>query len=583
MVSGERRLAAILVADVVGFSRMMAEDEDGTLSALRAHLNIIEPVMLNGGGRIVKRIGDGILVEFPSAVAALTASVEIQELMRLRNQLIPTSRRMEFRVGINLGDVVIDDTGDIFGDGVNIAARVEAVADPGGVSVTDAVYQAVTGKVDARFTDDGEHEFKNIDRAVKLWKVGQAATTDVPSSVPESRNLAVVAVMPFDNMSGDEDQEYFADGITEDLLTALSYNNDLAVIARNSTFAYKGRATDIRTIARELDATHVVEGSVRRSGGRVRVTAQLIDAESGHHIWAERFDRNLTDIFDLQDELVGMIAAKLLPTLWDRAGTAMATREASTFDAWDLTIRGQFFVNSFDADQVQKGLRLYDEARELEPGLVAAVARSSLAWFFLAWSGWRDEVINPWKRAQADAATAYRLDPSDYMALSAMALASGVAGSWEDGVKYGRRMIELDPYGMLGHQMLGNNLDKAGRHVEAVRSLTEAWRLGRHDPFRFDIANDLAHAHYMDRNYEPALAWGQQALELNDEFLQIHLVMAAILAQLGRTDDGRRHVRAVLEVRPNFSCAKHRSRLAYSLDDDRDQMIEGLVMAGLPE
>jgi tetratricopeptide (TPR) repeat protein len=169
------------------------------------------------------------------------------------------------------------------------------------------------------------------------------------------------------------------------------------------------------------------------------------------------------------------------------------------------------------------------------------------------------------------------------MALSAMALASGVAGSWEDGVKYGRRMIELDPYGMLGHQMLGNNLDKAGRHVEAVRSLTEAWRLGRHDPFRFDIANDLAHAHYMDRNYEPALAWGQQALELNDEFLQIHLVMAAILAQLGRTDDGRRHVRAVLEVRPNFSCAKHRSRLAYSLDDDRDQMIEGLVMAGLPE
>jgi len=583
MDSGERRLAAILVADVVGFSRMMAEHEDDTLSALRAHLNIIEPVMLNGGGRIVKKTGDGILVEFFSAVAALTASVEIQELMRSRNEEIPESRRMEFRVGINLGDVVIDDTGDVFGDGVNIAARVEAVADPGGVSVTDAVYQAVTGKVDAKFADDGEHEFKNIDRAVKVWKVDQAATVDVPLSVTESRNLAVVAVMPFDNMSGDEDQEYFADGITEDLLTALSYNNDLAVIARNSTFAYKGRATDIRTIARELDATHVVEGSVRRSGGRVRVTAQLIDAESGHHIWAERFDRDLTDIFDLQDELVGMIAAKLLPTLWDRAGTAMVSREASTFDAWDLTIRGQFLVNSFDADQVREGLRLYDDARALEPDFVAAVARSSLAWFFLAWSGWRDEITNPWKRAQADAASAYRLDPSGYMALSAMALASGVAGSWEDGVKYGRRMVELDPYGMLGHQMLGNNLDKAGRHVEAVRSLTEAWRLGRHEPFRFDIANDLAHAHYMDQNYEPALVWGQQALQLNDEYLQIHLVMAAILAQLDRTDDGRRHVKAVLEVRPNFSCAKHRSRLAYSLDHDRDQMIEGLLKAGLPE
>ncbi len=572
-----------MVADVVGYSRMMADDEDGTLSSLRAHLNIIEPVMLNGGGRIFKRTGDGLLVEFPSAVAAMSASVEIQEIMEARNLEIPESRRMQFRLGINVGDVVVDNTGDLFGDGVNIAARVETVADAGGVAVTDAVYQAVIGKVDVDFTDDGEHELKNIDRPVKLWKVGPTAPVEPSRTMPVRRSLAVVAVLPFDNMSGDEEQEYFADGITEDLLTALSYNSDLAVIARNSTFAYKGRATDIRTIARELDATHIVEGSVRRSESRVRVTAQLIDAESGYHIWAERYDRELTDIFDLQDELVSAITAKLMPTLWDRAGSLMAGRDASTFDAWDLTIRGQYLVNTFKETEILKGLRLYDKARELEPDLVAAVARSALAWFFLAWSGWRDEFINPWERGQTDARAAHQLDEDDYLALAAMALAEGVAGSWTDGLRYSRRMIDRDPYGVFGHHMLGNNLDRAGEHAEAIPPLTQAWRLGRHEPFRFDIANDLAHAHYMNGNYEPALAWGQQSLELNGEYLQVHLIMAATLAQLGRFEESQRHVAAVLDSRPNFSCARQRSRLAYSLEVDRDRMIEGLLKAGLPE
>jgi TolB-like protein len=390
-------------------------------------------------------------------------------------------------------------------------------------------------------------------------------------------------VLPFDNMSGDEEQEYFADGITEDLLTALSYNSDLAVIARNSTFAYKGRATDIRTIARELDATHIVEGSVRRSDSRVRVTAQLVDAESGHHMWAERYDREITDIFDLQDELVSTITAKLLPTLWDQAGSLMAGRDAASFDAWDLTIRGQYLVNTFKEAEILKGLRLYDEARKLNPDLVAATARSALAWFFLAWSGWRDEFVNPWELGQTDARAAYRLDENDYLALSAMALAAGVVGGSTDGLRYARRMVDLDPFGTLGHQMLGNNLDKVGEHAEAILSLTQSWRLGRHEPFRFDIANDLAHAHYMDENYEPALVWGQQSLELNDEYLQVHLILAATLAQLGRSEEGQQHVAAVLDSRPNFSCAKQRSRLSYSLEDDRDRMIEGLRKAGLPE
>ncbi len=578
----QRRLAAIWFADIVGYSRLMAEDEAGTLAALRAHINVVEPVILNQGGRIVKSTGDGMLVEFPSAVAAVIASVEVQDVMRTRNTEIPEPRRMRFRIGINLGDVVFDETGDVFGDGVNIAARVESVADPGGVSVTDVVHQAVRGKVEFEFADDGEHSLKNIPRPVHVWKVASAVEAGSIRPSPTTRTLATVAVLPFDNMSGDAEQEYFADGITEDLLTALSYHSDLAVVARNSTFAYKGRSADIRTIARDLDATHVVEGSVRRSDGRLRVTAQLIDAESGHHVWAEKYDRDLTDIFDLQDELVGTIIGKLMPTLWKGAASRMARRDVSSFDAWDLTIKGQFLVNTFEETEILRGLEFFDRARALDPEFVAAVARSALAWFFLAWSGWRDDTTNPWKRGQDDAKSALRLDDDDYLALSAMALATATWGDTDGGVEYARRVIDINPYGMFGHQMLGNSLDKGGKHLEAIAPLSEAWRLARHEPFRFDVANDLAHAHYMARNYQPALTWGLKSVQLNDEYLQSHLVLAATFAQLGRIEDAQPHVREILKVRPNFSCSKHRSRLAYVVEDDRDQMIDGLSMAGLP-
>lgn len=579
---GERRLAAILVADVVGYSRMMAEDEDGTLAALRAHLNVIEPVVLNDGGRVVKGTGDGMLVEFPSAVAALKSAIEVQDLMLARNQEIPESRRMQFRVGINLGDVVADDTGDIFGDGVNIAARVESVAEPGGVSITDAVYQAVTGKVDAEFVDDGEHDLKNIERPVKLWKVGSTSRSPQLFMASGVRTLATVAVLPFDNMSGDAEQGYFADGITEDLLTALSYNTDLAVVARNSTFAYRGKAADIRTVARALDATHVVEGSVRRSGNRVRVTAQLIDAESGHHIWAERYDRDLADIFDVQDELVEAIATKLLPTFWEMAGRSRLGKNDRSFDAWDLTIQGQALVHGFDAKSLMKAIDLFDQARRLDPGFVAPVARSAGAWLMLAILGWRTDDVNPWKQGERDADAAFQLDNDDYWTLFANAVLKSVSGDPVGGARHAQRMIEINPYAMFGFHMLGNNLDKAGDHTEGIEALTQAWRLGRHEPLQFDVANDLAHGHYMLGDYEPATTWGEQSLHAVD-FLQTHIVMAAAYSQMNRADDAQIHIDAVLGARPQFSCGKHRSRLSYVRDEDRDHLIDGLLKAGLPE
>jgi adenylate cyclase len=579
---GTRRLAAILIADVVGYSRMMAADEDGTLSALRAHRTAIDPIVLNHGGRIVKSTGDGVLVEFPSAREAVSGAVEIQDLMRIRADELPASRRMQLRIGINLGDVVVDETGDVYGDGVNVAARLEGIAPPGGIAISDAVYAAVRGSAGATFVDRGHHELKNIPEPVRVWMLGTPAETTQPDAA-RRRTIATVAVLPFDNMSGDPDQAYFADGITEDLLTAVSYDADLAVVARNSTFAYKGRATDIRTIARELDATHIVEGSVRKSGTRVRVTAQLIDAETGHHVWAERFDRELVDIFDLQDELVESITVRLRPAFWDAAGRRRATGDARSFDAWDLTIRGQFHLNTHTLDGFEKSIEFFERARAIEPDLVAAIAGSAGAWLLLAISGWRREGVNPWERGLVDAETAYRLAPDDYAALGSIAAATNVTGEPERGIAITRRMIELNPHASFGYHMLGANLNVAGRQEEAVSALTDAWRLGRHEPIRYDIANDLAYSHYMLHNYDAAVTWGQQAIRLHPRYLQSHLALAAALAQLNRLDEAHRHVAAVMRAQPDFSCARYRGRILYLNDDDRDHIVDGLHKAGLPD
>jgi adenylate cyclase len=571
-----------LVTDVVGYSAMMAEDEAGTLAALQAHRNATDPVILNHGGRIVKSTGDGVLVEFSSATAAVLAAAQVQDVMRERNAELPESRRMLVRLGINLDEIVVDDTGDIFGDGVNIAARVETLSDPGGMAVTNAVYEAVRGKTETEFTDDGEHELKNIPRPVRVWKIRGVPATSAGPRPTLRRTIATIAVLPFDNMSDDSEQEYFADGITEDLITALSYDEYLAVVARNSTFAYKGQSKDIRTIAREIDATHVVEGSVRRSGDRIRVTAQLIDAETGHHIWAERYDRELHDIFEVQDELVEAIAAKLTPSLRDTAGRRRSTGDTGSYDAWDLTIRGQYEANRYTMEGLLAGIEFFDRARELEPDFANAIASSAGAWFFLAFFGWRDETINPWDRGQQDAERAYALASDNYQTLGAMTLARGLAGKPDDAERFARRMIELNPHGYLGFHVLGALLAGIGSLDEAVEASTNAWRLGRHEPLRFDTASDIGYAHYLLGSYEAALAWGKQSIDLVPDYLQSNVLLAAVYAQLGRTADAERHIDVVLASRPGFSCEKHRTRLVYRRTQDRDLIIDGLLKAGLP-
>ena len=313
----ERKLAAIVSADVAGYSRLMGTDEEGTLAALKAHRNAVDPVIYSHGGRIVKTIGDGLLLEYPTVVAATRSCLQIQRIMAERDAMLPADRRMRFRIGIHVGEVMVDGD-DIFGDTVNIAARLQELAEPGGIALSGAARDAVYRQVDATMIDLGPQSLKNIAEAVQVWRTDMGDTEQAGLQAAAARpkhERSAIAVLPFDNMSNDPEQEYFVDGITEDLITALSLIRDLKVIARNSTFAYKGQAKDIKLIAAELDARYVLEGSVRKAGNRVRITAQLVDAANGQHMWAERYDRDLTDIFDLQDEITGNIASRVAPTL----------------------------------------------------------------------------------------------------------------------------------------------------------------------------------------------------------------------------------------------------------------------------
>ncbi len=352
----ERRLAAILVADVVGYARLITADEEGTLTAFQAlRSGLIDPKFVAHKGRIVKAMGDGLLVEFASVVDAVRGAVEVQQALTERNAGVPEDRRIVFRIGVNLGDVVIEGD-DIHGDGVNMAARLEAFAEPGGICVSNAVHDQVRDRIDVPFEDMGEQTFKNIDRRVRVWQwtvdsaVAVSKSETEPLPLPDNPSIAV---LPFDNMSGDAEQEYFADGITEDIITALARCRWLRVVARNSTFAYKGKSADVRRIADELTVRYILEGSVRRSNDRVRVTAQLIDGRDGKHLWAERYDRDLKEIFALQDEITTVIVGTIEPELEMLEGSMLRGRPAVDLNAWDCYQRGLWHLYRFTTGELE--------------------------------------------------------------------------------------------------------------------------------------------------------------------------------------------------------------------------------------
>ena len=392
----ERRLAAILAVDVAGYSRLMGEDEEGTLAALRAiRRELGDPKIKEHRGRIVKTTGDGLLIEFASVVDAVRCAVQTQRDMATRNAGIPPERRIEFRMGINLGDIIVED-GDIFGDGVNIAARLEALADPGGICVSRVVRDQVRDKLDFSFADMGEQQVKNIARPVRAHRVLVAAEAVAPASAGDlittsARPVAQkpsIAVLPFANMSGDAEQEYFSEGITEDIITNLSRNRAFFVISRSTSFTYKGPAVDVGKMARELGVRYVVEGSVRRAGNRVRITAQLIDAETGHHLWADRYDHELADVFAVQDEIAQSIAGAIAPGIISAEIRHAQLKDPGQLGAWDRTVRAHWHIRRFTQSDLAEARRLLEEAVALDPTNSMALADLAFAHHFESVFGW---------------------------------------------------------------------------------------------------------------------------------------------------------------------------------------------------
>ncbi len=384
----ERKLAAVLAADVAGYSRLMGADEEGTLARLKAHrAEVIDPKIAEHRGRVVKTTGDGILIEFSSVVDAVRCATEVQRAMAERNAEIPDVKRIEFRVGINLGDIIIDGS-DIHGDGVNIAARLEGIANPGTTYISDSSYQQVRDKLAIDFEDMGEHQLKNIARPVRVYRVQLGGTPANESPTLALPDKPSIAVLPFQNMSGDPEQEYFADGIVEEIITALSRMRWLFVIARNSSFVYKAKAIDVKQVGRELGVRYVLEGSVRKAANRVRITGQLVDTTKGAHLWADRFDGGLDDIFDLQDQVTASVVGAIAPTL-EKAEIERAKRKPTeSLDAYDYYLRGMANVHLWTKEANSEALRLFYKAIELDPDFASAYGMAAWCYAWRKWNGW---------------------------------------------------------------------------------------------------------------------------------------------------------------------------------------------------
>jgi TolB-like protein/class 3 adenylate cyclase len=479
----ERRLAAVLAADVAGYSRLMAANEEGTLARLKAvRKALVDPAIASHRGRIVKTTGDGMLVEFASAVDAVRSAVEVQRSMAEQNAVVPQDQMIQFRIGIHVGDIIIDDN-DIFGDGVNIAARLEGIAEPGGVCLSDDAYRQIRGKVEIACDDLGPQTLKNIAEPMRAWRVqlgGQSSATVKPASlVGQAPTLALpdkpsIAVLPFQNMSGDPEQEYFADGIVEDIITALSRFGQLFVIARNSSFTYKGRAVDVKQVGRELGVRYVLEGSVRKAAKRIRITGQLIDATTGAHVWADRFEGGLDDIFDLQDQVTATVIGQLAPTL-EKAEIERAKRKSTeNLDAYDYHLRGfaKFYQNT--KQSTDEALALFHKAIELDPEFAAAYGMAARCYAVRKINGWVTDRTHEVAEVTHLAGRAVELGKDDAIALCTAGFALAyVGGNLDFGAALVDRAISLNPNLAIAWSFGGMVRNYLGEPTKAIEYFLE--------------------------------------------------------------------------------------------------------------
>jgi TolB-like protein len=573
--AAERKLAAILSADVVGYSRLMAEDEAATIETLKSHRDLMGGVVRQHAGRVVDAVGDNLLAEFPSVVDAVASAVAIQSELATRNQELPHDRRMLFRLGINLGDVIAE--GDrIYGDGVNIAARVEGLASEGGVAISGTAFDHVEGKLGLEFEDLGPQELKNIPRPVRVYRVQVSEDHEAADelTVPGFSGRPAIAVLPFDNLSGDAEQEYFSDGITEDLITRLSTWRWFPVIARNSTFVYKGKAVDVKRVSSELGARYVVEGSVRKIGDRVRITAQLIDATTGHHVWAERYDRELQDIFALQDEITEAIAASMNPELRQFETQRTVQREPRSLDAWECAHRGWWHIFQRTDDRNSKARSFYEEAIRLDPQFVWAYYGLAMTHFNDVIDGTTesdDRSVGEMLRA---AQRCIALDDKDPFGHLALGIAHSLTGRQDEMLAAMRLAVRLNPSLAAAYRFLGIFLALSGQPYEAITTLEKGMRLSPQDPQMWNFLFAMAAAHFAASRYDAAIDWALQSMQRRPNSFASGF-LAASYAFRGRVDEARKAL-----GRDPYSLGRVRRMMSSAAPDVMERLVEGLSKAG---
>jgi len=589
----QRRLAAIVCADVAGYARMMGADEAGTHAAFKAHRSAIYPIILNHGGRLVKNTGDGFLLEFQSVVGAIESAIAMQMLMMERNTHLPADRVMRFRIGVHMGDVIADED-EVFGDGVNIAVRLEAVAAPGGVAVSDKAYQEAGKHLGIALADGGSHRFKNIEGPVQVWtwapdgadlagrKPDHASetTSGIASNLPPQYRTAIVGVLPFANLT-DQRDEYFSDGLTEDLIHALSLQSFYRVLSRSATFAFKGKNLGARLIAREIDATYLIQGSVRRSGSKIRVTAELIAPESGEQLWTGRYDRDMGDLFALQDELTTDLSGALAPEIYRAEASHPVRTSSADLTAWDRFLRGLSHYYLQTKQDFEASIALFREAIALDPKL--AIARAYLGTILVqgVQYGWIRSTRKLWDEARSLAETSVRLDPRSSFAFSILAYMHAMDGDHEAAMDAARKAVALNPYDMGARGVLGICHLVSGEHRQAVELFSMAAQRGNSDP-RYKWAALNAFSHYLLGHYDASLSWAREALYMNPNHLQVLAVRAAALAQSGRSEDAANATEVLLTSYPGLTVEKHLRNFRWKAPADIAHYRDGLLKAGVP-
>ncbi len=583
----ERRLAAVLAADVAGYSRLMGADEEGTLARLKAvRKAFVDPALASHRGRIVKTTGDGMLVEFASAVDAARGSVEIQRAMAAQNADVPQNIRIEFRIGIHVGDIIIDDN-DIFGDGVNIAARLEGIAEPGGVCISDDAYRQVRGKVEIGFDDIGQQNLKNIAEPMRAWRVqfdGQSVAKPQPDSHGHrtpSLSLSLkpsVAVLPFQNMSGDSEQEYFADGIVEDIITALSRFKSLFVIARNSSFTYKGKAVDMKMVGRDLGVKYVLEGSVRKAGGRLRVTAQLIDATSGGHVWAERYEGSAEDVFGLQDQITSDVVGAIAPSLEMAEIDRSRISPTDSPVAYDYYFRGLWHAyrrtrNSIDAAEIA-----FSKAADLDSNFALAISWLATCCVIRKAQEWmldKDrETLEGLRLARQSIAMSK--DDAVVLAGSGYALAY-LGGEFDLGNSLLDRSLALNPNFGRGWSLSGWIRLYVGEPDLAIERQLKAMRLSPLDPQTHNMITCIATAHFLADRYDESIASAQRALHLEPNWLPAHRMLVLANALEGRIDESQQALKSLLLLNPDETSVP----FPFKSQEYREKWRAGFRIAGL--